>query len=539
MWSVPSRRRLASQARIRWWRERPASFGPSPIAMRAFVASRTRSRRPASAWPRISSEAPAEYTSAVSIRFTPASRHKSIWRRAPSTSVEPTLANLPPPPKVIVPRVSAETRRPERPSWRYSMRVSLGWVQHAHGLPTHPRGDVLDRIAVEHLVGARAHVAEVGGEQRARRLADRMVLRQRLLGVDVERGARDRALAQRLQQHVLVDDRAARGVDEDRRPLHQAQLARADEPARAVAQPRVDRQHVRALEQLVARHRLDAGLGGRLRREVLAPRDHVHLERLRDARDAPAELPQPEDAERAARQLGADRALPAAVADAPVLLEEVALQRDDQPPCELGGRGRQRRGPADRDPELAGGLHVDRGVGHPGRHEQLENGQRGQPRGGEGRALAHRHYHLEALQQVAHDAVDEQMVVEEGDLGVGLERLPRTDLAGDLLVVVEHGDLDRHGRKAYARAAESARRSRRCTASSASSGSSTSSSATAPTRSSSARRARRARRRAPAPLTSRARKATTMPASRPPTSNAVGTGTPETSGVGMASSSWR
>jgi hypothetical protein len=50
--------------------------------------------------------------------FTPASRHMSIWRRASSTPVVPTLANFPAPPKVIVPRVSAETRRPERPSWR-------------------------------------------------------------------------------------------------------------------------------------------------------------------------------------------------------------------------------------------------------------------------------------------------------------------------------------------------------------------------------------------------------------------------------------
>ena len=43
--------------------------------------------------------------------------------------------------------------------------------------------------------------------------------------------------------------------------------------------------------------------------------------------------------------------------------------------------------------------------------------------------------------------------MEERDLGLGRERLPRAELAGDLLVVVEHGDLDRHGREAYGRAA--------------------------------------------------------------------------------------
>ena len=53
---MPSRRRLASQPSIRWWRESPASLGPSPIGMRALVASSTRSRRPTSASPTISSE---------------------------------------------------------------------------------------------------------------------------------------------------------------------------------------------------------------------------------------------------------------------------------------------------------------------------------------------------------------------------------------------------------------------------------------------------------------------------------------------------
>ena len=47
------------------------------------------------------------------MRLTPASRHMSTWRLAWSTSVEPTLAKSPRPPNVIVPRVSAETRRPE------------------------------------------------------------------------------------------------------------------------------------------------------------------------------------------------------------------------------------------------------------------------------------------------------------------------------------------------------------------------------------------------------------------------------------------
>src|SRR2546423_135723 len=45
----------------------------------------------------------------------------SIWRRAPLTPVEPTWLNLPTPPNVIVPRLSTETLRPDRPSRRYSI----------------------------------------------------------------------------------------------------------------------------------------------------------------------------------------------------------------------------------------------------------------------------------------------------------------------------------------------------------------------------------------------------------------------------------
>ncbi len=73
MWSICIRRRLSSQAAIRWWRDRPWSFGPGPVGKRALVATSSRSRRPFSASPSTSSEAPSEYASAVSTRLTPAS----------------------------------------------------------------------------------------------------------------------------------------------------------------------------------------------------------------------------------------------------------------------------------------------------------------------------------------------------------------------------------------------------------------------------------------------------------------------------------
>ena len=50
----------ASAARMMWCRDSPASFGPSPIGIRAFVATSTSSRAEPSASPRISSLSPAE-----------------------------------------------------------------------------------------------------------------------------------------------------------------------------------------------------------------------------------------------------------------------------------------------------------------------------------------------------------------------------------------------------------------------------------------------------------------------------------------------
>src|SRR3954451_7226027 len=61
---------------------------------------------------------------AVSKRLIPASRHMSTCLFAPATSVEPTLLKPPCPPKVIVPRVRAETKRPELPRRRYSIGSS-------------------------------------------------------------------------------------------------------------------------------------------------------------------------------------------------------------------------------------------------------------------------------------------------------------------------------------------------------------------------------------------------------------------------------
>src|ERR1700750_1251454 len=63
--------------------------------------------------------------SAVSNRETPWSRQISTRCSAPFTSVDPqALKNSFEPPKVAVPKLKTGTRRPERPSLRYSIFCS-------------------------------------------------------------------------------------------------------------------------------------------------------------------------------------------------------------------------------------------------------------------------------------------------------------------------------------------------------------------------------------------------------------------------------
>src|ERR1039457_5646222 len=77
------------------------------------------------------------------MRLTPASRQMSTRRPACATSVVPTFLNGPLPPKVIVPMVSTETRRPDFPSARYSMPPTLPSV-----VPDPPRQRPLSAFRV-------------------------------------------------------------------------------------------------------------------------------------------------------------------------------------------------------------------------------------------------------------------------------------------------------------------------------------------------------------------------------------------------------
>src|SRR5437016_10928710 len=122
-------------------------------------------------------------------------------------------------------------------------------------------------------------------------------------------------------------------------------------------------EHVRTGEQFILRHIKHARLCRPFPRQVLAPADDLHAERLADRGDARADLAHAEQAEALAAQGHARRKafVPAAGAHVALALGEAARRRDDEAPSELGGgrRAVSRAGMADRDAALAAGLRIE------------------------------------------------------------------------------------------------------------------------------------------------------------------------------------
>ena len=110
-------------------------------------------------------------------------------------------------------------------------------------------------------------------QQPARALAfereQRVVVRRRLGGIDVDRRAAEMARRKMRGERRLVDDAAARGLDQDRARFHRPERTVIDHAARLRDQRHMQRHHVGGGQQLVERQRLRAQ---RLRRAEVARR---------------------------------------------------------------------------------------------------------------------------------------------------------------------------------------------------------------------------------------------------------------------------
>src|SRR5215218_10773911 len=156
-----------------------------------------------------------------------------------------------------------------------------------------------------------------------------------------------------------VDDRSARGVHEVRVAAHAGKRLGVDQVARLRRQRAVQRDDVRALEQLAELDAAGVAAGAALRVDDLQP------ERAGARRGRAADLAVADDPERLAAQPATehevDRPRPRhAGADPPLTLAEPARDREHQRDRQVRGRVGQDAGRVgDRDAMAARGVEVD------------------------------------------------------------------------------------------------------------------------------------------------------------------------------------
>ena len=240
----------------------------------------------------------------------------------------------------------------------------------------------------------------MGRQHHVRQLRQRVMRRQRLGVEDVEAGTGDPLLRERRDQGSLIDDRAARGIDEIRAPLHEPDPPGVEQTARFRCQREVDRDDVRFAQQLIQFAPPGPGSERCLFGEPRTPRQHAHPERRGDPGDVPADVAQSEDAERLPMQHGRERRHPLAAPDRRIRARDLAHHRHRQADRQLSGAPRKPAGRlGDDHPALRGRSQVDVIRMIAGLRDDAQVRQPFEQRAGELRALAVRDQGIESAQR--------------------------------------------------------------------------------------------------------------------------------------------
>src|SRR2546428_457689 len=301
-----------------------------------------------------------------------------------------------------------------------------------------------DEIVLDVLDGPQQAIADDFGrlpgvvrrEHHARERDEGIARLERFVVEDVEAGARDLALPERVEQRVALDQGTAAGVDEDRGRLHQRKLATPEKAARLGRQAQVECDEVGLAADLV----LGSGAGaqradgGNVAAGAIG--QDVHPEGLGERDDAGADLASAEDAECLAEQLGQKIAGPGASPHLTVDARDAPGRRQHERQRVLGhGESIDARRVAHRDPVTAGGVevHVVRS-GTPDR-DQLE--------------LAARRHHALGEPRVGTDVDHDTCAVDATDeLGLIVGAAGGEDVClADFLAAFVRGRAAENGRK--------------------------------------------------------------------------------------------
>src|SRR4029077_16418052 len=169
-------------------------------------------------------------------------------------------------------------------------------------------------------------------------LPQRIVCRHRLLFENVQRRTGDDFLVERLDQIGFFDCRPARSIHDQRRRLHELELAHADHAARFPGQNHVQGHDVGLLEQLVKRNHSDVQVSYSLLFHVRIVTENLHAPATEPLCDVLADAADADDTHRPADHQGAAvlQFLPAAVTEERFVELQSLEQRNHQPHGRLG-----------------------------------------------------------------------------------------------------------------------------------------------------------------------------------------------------------
>lgn len=192
---------------------------------------------------------------------------------------------------------------------------------------------------------------------------------RRLVLVDVESGPAEMPRRERRDERGLVDERPARGVEQDRAALHRGECARVERVTRLARERRVKGNDVGLGEQLRERNLPRERVCERVARRE----QHAHPECVRAMRDGLADPSEAEEPERSSVHFATEqearrprRELPGA--DDALAFPDAAAHREEQGHRQVGRRGGQHVGRVRHDDAalLRGGevdvVHADRAV---------------------------------------------------------------------------------------------------------------------------------------------------------------------------------
>jgi len=153
--------------------------------------------------------------------------------------------------------------------------------------------DALDDTGVVNSIDLLGHIADVRGEDRIGHSQEGMIRWKRLYIEGFQSRSGNGALLERINECLLLHDRAPGGIDQISSRLHQIQLAGSDQTPRPLTQAQMNGYDIRLAKQALLVHQGSPTLSRSLLTQVLAPGHDIHLKGLTDPGHSRSNMAEP------------------------------------------------------------------------------------------------------------------------------------------------------------------------------------------------------------------------------------------------------